>query len=372
MKGIPDAPVVPRQWFESLGGQGITAPVTRRHHHHPNGDIPQPPLARGRQKLLWGSPTAASAFPFVHPSLQDVGLGTAGRAHTSMNLYTTNYAVANGQQHLHPHISHPTESGFVTNNLSAVFNLLCPPSRAEGYCLHTAVSTTTEHFQPLCFPEDRSLLAQCNYQPQKSCYSHLHTGVEGPQDMGQCSKNNCTGPTCPDVLQKMTIGAKEPPGFSVATWRSDGILPPCRAEDMHVPAIPSICQGGEKILVLPTISKRGSAFIWEVPGCQGMEIRRTSSHCLGAEGLPKVGHPIPLMSQGLQVPRVIRASLPGQYRAVRKEPLGFTTKNGQYPALPLAVPAWCWWGPTWMGRPMASIQPPHPSGFTTNNDPTKI
>ncbi|KAM6358960.1 stabilizer of axonemal microtubules 4 isoform 3-T3 [Alca torda] len=207
----------------------------------------------------------------------------------------------------------------------------------RSHCQDTARSTAAEHFQPLMLPDGRSLLPRHVHQPgsgylQASSLSCLRTEAVSPQHppllQGRPSApgehstgSRRTGPAQPDVLQKTTIGTKEQSGFTRATPRSDSVLP----------ALP------------------------------------------GQPGLPAVGHPIPLVSRGLQAPRVTQASLLGQQVVGRMEPSGFTTNHNQYvPPVSPAAPAQCWRGPTWTARPMGGIQPQRPSGFSTNNHPTGL
>ncbi|KAM6358959.1 stabilizer of axonemal microtubules 4 isoform 2-T2 [Alca torda] len=236
----------------------------------------------------------------------------------------------------------------------------------RSHCQDTARSTAAEHFQPLMLPDGRSLLPRHVHQPgsgylQASSLSCLRTEAVSPQHppllQGRPSApgehstgSRRTGPAQPDVLQKTTIGTKEQSGFTRATPRSDSVLP----------ALP------------------------------------------GQPGLPAVGHPIPLVSRGLQAPRVTQASLLGQQvvgrmvgaavalslspslspspfgprtqpTSIPQEPSGFTTNHNQYvPPVSPAAPAQCWRGPTWTARPMGGIQPQRPSGFSTNNHPTGL
>ncbi|XP_040465619.1 protein phosphatase 1 regulatory subunit 32 [Falco naumanni] len=130
--------------------------------------------------------------------------------------------------------------------------------------------------------------------------------------------------------------------------------------------LPSMCSHqGEKMLpVLPAGSERGSRFRQEVPGS------------LDRMGLPVVDHPVPRISRGLQAPRVTQVAQLGQQGAGRKELLGFTINYGQdvtpHPTRFTTAPAWCWRGPTWMPGCVGGIQPQRPSGFSTNNHPTRL
>ncbi|NXF50533.1 PPR32 phosphatase, partial [Oceanites oceanicus] len=194
-----------------------------------------------------------SACPFVSPCaklrsvLQDspaAGLDTispSAKAHTGgsadlMNFYATSYAVAHGQSHFRPHFGHHTGTGYVSNNHSAISCLFWPCSAAEGRCQDTATSTTAEYFKPLWLPDGRSLLPRHVHQPgsgylQEHSHSCLRTGAVSPwhtrhlQGFSKASREHGTESCCTDVLQKMTIGAKEQSGFTRATLRSDGILP---------------------------------------------------------------------------------------------------------------------------------------------------
>ncbi|XP_074904542.1 stabilizer of axonemal microtubules 4 isoform X4 [Buteo buteo] len=301
------------------------AAVTRRQRHHPK-DSP------------------AVGLGIVSPSVK----ARTGGSADLMNFYATSYAVAYGQPRFCPCLGPHTDSGYVSNNHSAISCLLCPRGAAEGRCQDTATSTTTEHFKPFWLPDGRSLLPRHIHQPesgylQESSLSCPHTGGVSPQHTRllqgppRASREHSTescraGPAQPDVLQKTTIGAKEQSGFTRATPRSDNILPVLPAQPLGVSItatdyLPSVrSHGGE---TLPAGSERGNRFSREVPGCLGTA-----------------------------------------------EPLGFTINRGQYvtprPNPSPAVPAWCWQGPTWMVRPMGGIQPQRPSGFSTNNHPTGL
>ncbi|XP_042640821.1 protein phosphatase 1 regulatory subunit 32 [Tyto alba] len=359
-----------------------------------------------------------------------------------MNFYATTYAVAYGQPPFHPRLGPHTDTGYVSNNRSAVSRLLCQRSAAERQ--DPATSTMAEHFKPFWLPDGRSLLPRHIHQPgsgyiQGSPLSCLRAGAVSPQhtqllqrppktsrDYG--TESCCTGSAQPgtvlgvsvvlgpapaprgfgmlvildpaplpaDLLQKTTIGTKEQSGFTRATPRSDRVLPALPAQPVSpVPTVSLVpCQplppllhpqgaffslpqlsvsitttdylpsvhshGGEKLPVLSVGSERGSGFSQEV------------STCLGTAGLPTVGHPVVLISRGLQAPRMTQASLLGQQVAGRKEPSGFTKNNGQYVTLSPAAPAQCWRDPTRMAKPIGGIHPQSPSSFSTNNHPTGL
>ncbi|KAM9223714.1 stabilizer of axonemal microtubules 4 [Leptosomus discolor] len=337
----------------------------------------------------WVCPRAELWPPLRHSPATGLGpgcpsaKGRAGGSSDLMNFYATTYAVAYGQVRFRPHHGHHTSTGYVTNNHSAVSCLLCPDSAAGGRSQGAATSTTAEDFQPFWLPDGRSLLPRHVHQPasgylQESSLSCLRPGGVSPQHpwplqgppraLREHSAESCrTDPAWPDALQK-TIGTKEQSGFTRATPRSGTILPALPDQPLGVSVTttdylpPVHSHGGEALPVLPVGSERGSGFSRDVPGC------------LGTVGLPTVGHPVPLVSQGLRAPRETPASLLGQQRVGRKEPSGFTTNHGQYvpPRPSPAAPAWCWRDPTWMARPVGGIQPQRPSGFSTNNSPTSL
>ncbi|XP_064309300.1 LOW QUALITY PROTEIN: stabilizer of axonemal microtubules 4 [Phalacrocorax carbo] len=257
-----------------------------------------------------------------------------------------------------------------------------------------------------------------------------------------------------DVLQKMTVGTKEQSGFTRATPRRDGILPallgqpvrpsPTRSPVPRQPLTPSapqgtlflsrssalasphrpmsiLWQGSETLPVLQAGSERGRGFSREVPGCLGMGVSKTPSHCLSPcalpiltcwshAGLARGGPPPPT-----RFPRAAHTpSDPGQpagtagcrqeggYRhdpvlipigpctqppSTPQEPSGSIANHGPYvpphstlsPTAPASPPhpAWVFQpgvrrDPTWMARPTGDIQPQRPSGFGTNNCPTGL
>ncbi|NWZ52645.1 PPR32 phosphatase, partial [Haliaeetus albicilla] len=214
------------------------------------------------RSLLQDSP--AAGLGIVSPSVK----ARSGGSTDLMNFYATSYAVAYGRgsrsppqrcagAHSHdeapsprchpgpprfrPCLGHHTGTGYVSNNHSAISCLLCPRGAAEGHCQDTATSTTTEHFKPFWLPNGRSLLPWHVHQPesgylQESSLSCPHTRGVSPQhtwllqgppraSREHGTESRCAGPAQPDVLQKMTIGAKEQSGFTRATPRSDSILP---------------------------------------------------------------------------------------------------------------------------------------------------
>ncbi|XP_065541184.1 stabilizer of axonemal microtubules 4 [Lathamus discolor] len=296
-----------------------------------------------------------------------------------MDFYGTNYSVAHGQPGFHPQLGQPTGTGYVTNNHSAMSCLLCPHSVAEGHC-QDAMATTAEHLKPLWLPDGRSILPQHIHQPQSGYLqecppSCLHAGMVSPQHMRlQQSQpmlsENCTGPLQPDTLQKVTIGTKEPSGFTKATKRTNSFLPPLpirQGQPLSVSLTtrdypPSVhSHGNETLPPLPPGSKRGSGFT------------REGRSCLGTVVLPSLGHSASLVSRGLEASQETQARLLGRQAAGRMEPSGYTTNYGHcvtrcltpYPPAPAR-------DATWIMRPIGGIQPQRPSGFSTNNHPTGL
>ncbi|XP_013159471.1 protein phosphatase 1 regulatory subunit 32 [Falco peregrinus] len=264
-----------------------------------------------------------------------MGLGTvsSAKAHTRgstdlINFYATSHALAHGQLRIPPCLSHHIVTGYVSNNRSAISCLISPHSTAEGHCQDTTTSTTAEHFKPFWFPDGRSLLPW-----------HVHQSL----------------------------------GVKVTT----------------TDYLPSMCghQGEEMLPVLPAGSERGSRFRQEVPGSLDRMVSRTPSHpppavpslsspAVPTQGLSVVDHTVPRISRGLQAPRVTQVAQLGQQGAGRKKLLGFTINYGQdvtpRPTRSTTAPAWCWRGPTWMPGCVGGIQPQRPSGFSTNNHPTRL
>ncbi|NXJ98422.1 PPR32 phosphatase, partial [Corythaixoides concolor] len=197
----------------------------------------------------------ASACPFVSPHaelrslLQDspaAGLGTIcppakARARTGgsanlMNFYATSYAVAYGQPHFRPRLSHHTGTGYVSNNHSAMSYLLCPRSAEAGHCQDAATSTTAEHYKSPWHPDGQSLLPWHHQLGsgylQEPSLSFLHTGAMSPQHtrllqgLPKASREYGAESRRTNVLQKITIGTKEQSGFTRAPSGSNGFLPP--------------------------------------------------------------------------------------------------------------------------------------------------
>ncbi|XP_009886030.1 PREDICTED: uncharacterized protein LOC104288856 [Charadrius vociferus] len=87
------------------------------------------------------------------------------------------------QPRFRPCLGRHTDTGYVSNNRSAVSCLLHPCSAAGGHCQDTATSTTTEHFKPFWLPDGRSLLPRHVHQPgsgylQESSLSCVCTAVD--------------------------------------------------------------------------------------------------------------------------------------------------------------------------------------------------
>ncbi|XP_054246393.1 protein phosphatase 1 regulatory subunit 32 [Indicator indicator] len=330
------------------------------------------PFACPRGKLRSLPPGLATGFP--SPRLE------TGGSSELMNFYTTSYTVAHGQPRFRPRLGHHAGAGFVPNNYSALSYLLCPPSTSEGHCQDIATSTTTKHFKPLWLPDGRSFLPRHVHQPGSGylqecppaclCTEGLspqHAGVlQGPPKTSRerGTEKHHTGPARPDILQKVTIGAKEQSGFTRAIPRTKDILPALPGQPLglsvtrmdYVPSVHS--HGRETLAALPLGSERGSGFTREVPSS------------LGTVDLPMLGH------QGLQAPGVTHSSFLGCQRVGRTEPSGFTTNYSQNitfgPTLsPTASAHWCQ-DSSWTARPMGGIQPQRPSGFSTNNHTTGL
>ncbi|XP_061335216.1 stabilizer of axonemal microtubules 4 [Pezoporus flaviventris] len=349
--------------------------------------------------------------------LQSTGMDTlspsekalTGGSSDLMDFYATNYPVAHGQPGFCPQLGHHTGTGYVTDNHSAMSCLLRPHSEAEGHC-QDAMATTAEHFKPLWLPNGRSILPCHIHEPQSGYLqecppSRLRAGMVSPQHMRlqqrrpRLRENRCTDPLQPDTLQKVTLGTKEPSGFTKGTKRTDSFLPPLpiqQGQPLGVSlttrdCLPSVrSHGNETLPTLPPGSKRGSGFT------------REGRSCLGRVVLPTLGHSASLVSRGLEATRETQARLLGRQAAGRmmgawshpyphphphphpmgtrsqlasipQEPSGYTTNYGQYVTSCLtpspAAPAW---DATWIARPIGGIQPQHPSGFSTNNHPTGL
>ncbi|NXW83192.1 PPR32 phosphatase, partial [Alopecoenas beccarii] len=172
----------------------------------------------------------ASVCPFVHPrprvKLRSSARGQAGGSTDIMNFYATTYRLAYGQPCFCPRLGHHTGAGFVSNYRSDVPSLLRSCGTAEWY---DSVSATTEHFQPHWHPDGRGLLPRHLHQPPSGYHQEcppccLCAGGVSPQH-----KARDTGSPSPffptDILQKTTIGATEPSGFTKAFPRGDNVLP---------------------------------------------------------------------------------------------------------------------------------------------------
>ncbi|NXN64672.1 PPR32 phosphatase, partial [Himantopus himantopus] len=191
------------------------------------------PFVRPHAKLRSlprGSP--AAGLSTVSPSVKARSGGSADL----MNFYATSYAVTHGQPRFRPCLGRHTDTGYVSNNRSAISCLLHPCSAAGGRCQDTTTSTTAEHFKPFWLPDGRSLLPRHVHQSgsgylqefSPSCFRtgavspqqtrHLQSPPKAPREYGTESHRT-------DVLQKTTIGTKEQSGFTRATPRSDSILP---------------------------------------------------------------------------------------------------------------------------------------------------
>ncbi|XP_054027667.1 protein phosphatase 1 regulatory subunit 32 [Dryobates pubescens] len=323
------------------------------------------PVACPRGKLRSLPPGLAAGFP--SPKLE------TGGSSELLSFYTTSYRVAHGQPRFRPRLGRHTGAGFVPNNYSALSYLLCPRSTSEGCCRDVAASTTTEHFRPLWLPDGRSFLPRHVQQPgsgylQESAPAWLYTeGVlQGPpKPSRECGTEKLhPGPARPDILQKMTIGAKQQSGFTRATPRTKDSLAALPGQPLGVSVtrmdyVPSVhSHGRETLAALPLGSERGSGFAREVP------------RSLGTVDLPRLGH------QGLQAPGVTHSSFLGHPRVGRTEPSGFTTNYSQNvtlgPTWSPPAPAHCCRDPSWTARPMGGIQPQRPSGFSTNNHSTGL
>ncbi|XP_071664845.1 stabilizer of axonemal microtubules 4 isoform X2 [Patagioenas fasciata] len=307
----------------------------------------------------------ASVCPFVNPrprvKLRSSVRGQAGGSTDIMNFYATTYGLAYGQPCFRPRLGHHTGAGFVSNYRSDVPSLLRSCGTAE---CQDRISATTEHFQPHWHPDGRGLLPRHLHQPPSGYHQecppcclcaggvspqHRWHHQDVPKSLGECG-SSCTQP---DILQKTSIGATEPSGFTKAFPRGDNVLPALSTQP-----------GDETLPELPGGSERGSGFTREVP------------NSLGTVDLPVVGHAVRFVSRGLRAPQGTRDRLLGRQKAGRMEPSGFTTNNSQYmpprTAMSPTAPARCWRDPNLTARPMGGIQPLRPSGFSTNNHPTGV
>uniref|UniRef100_A0A8V5G1H8 Uncharacterized protein n=1 Tax=Melopsittacus undulatus TaxID=13146 RepID=A0A8V5G1H8_MELUD len=291
------------------------------------------------------------ARPFVYgltelPSVELDTVSPSEKALTEgssdlMDLYGTNYTVAHG---FHPQLGHHTGTGYVTNNHSAMPCLLRPHSVLEGHG-RDAMSTTAEHFKPLWLPNGRSVLPRHMHQPQNrdlqeyppSC---LRVGMVSPQHMRSHQSQprlrdshstglqpGSLGPMTPAILEKVTLGTKEPLIFTKATKRTNSCLPPLPIRQSqplgvslttrdYLPPVHS--HGNEPLPRLPPGSERGSGFT------------REGRSCLGTVVLPTLGPSASLVSRGLEATRETQARLLGQQAPGRMEPSGYTTNYGQY------------------------------------------
>ncbi|NWQ81598.1 PPR32 phosphatase, partial [Columbina picui] len=181
----------------------------------------------------------ASICPFVHPrprvKLRSSARGQAGGSTDIMNFYATTYGLAYGQPCFRPRLGYHTGAGFVSNYHSDVPSLLRSYGDAEGY---DSISTTTEHFQPHWHPDGRGLLPRHLHQPPSGYHQecppcclcaggvspqHRWHHQDIPKSLGEWGLPPLFFPT--DILQKTTIGATEPSGFTRAFPRGDNVLP---------------------------------------------------------------------------------------------------------------------------------------------------
>ncbi|XP_061204446.1 stabilizer of axonemal microtubules 4 [Neopsephotus bourkii] len=280
-----------------------------------------------------------------------------------MDFYATNYTMAHGQPGFCPQLGHHTGTGYVTHNHSAISSLLRPHSVAEGHC-QDAMATTAEHFKPLWLPDGRSILPRRIHQPQSGYLqecppSCLCMGMVSPQHMRLqqsrpgLSDRRCTSPLQPDTLQIITLGTKEPSGFTKATKRTNSFLPPLpirQGQPVSVSLttrdyLPSMhSHGNEMLPTVPPGSKRGSGFTQQGPSS------------LGTMVLPTLGHSASLLSRRVE--------------ATRETPKESPQRGGFQLYHPIHdIPAR---DATWIPRPIGGIQPQHPSGFHTSNHPTRL
>ncbi|XP_033918178.1 stabilizer of axonemal microtubules 4 [Melopsittacus undulatus] len=281
--------------------------------------------------------------------------------------------------------------------------LLRPHSVLEGHG-RDAMSTTAEHFKPLWLPNGRSVLPRHMHQPQNrdlqeyppSC---LRVGMVSPQHMRshqsqpRLRDSHSTG-LQPAILEKVTLGTKEPLIFTKATKRTNSCLPPLPIRQSqplgvslttrdYLPPVHS--HGNEPLPRLPPGSERGSGFT------------REGRSCLGTVVLPTLGPSASLVSRGLEATRETQARLLGQQApgrmvgawshpyphphpmgtrsqlaSIPQEPSGYTTNYGQYVTRCLTPSPEAPARDAWIARPIGGIQPPRPSGFSTNNHPTGL
>ncbi|XP_066854991.1 stabilizer of axonemal microtubules 4 isoform X2 [Anser cygnoides] len=178
------------------------------------------------QSLPWGSPAVGPGTVCA----KDVQ-GTAGTSWTSTPRPTRWLTVTL--------VSVPTSAtdvgaGFVSNTRSDAAGFIRPRSAAGGRFWDTATSTTAERFQPLLLPDGRSLLPQHVHQPgsgygRQQPLPHLRAGAVSPPP---ASGEHGADPAQTDVLQRMTVGAKEETGFARATPTSGTILPPALGQPL--------------------------------------------------------------------------------------------------------------------------------------------
>ncbi|XP_056349099.1 uncharacterized protein LOC130253996 isoform X6 [Oenanthe melanoleuca] len=214
---------------------------------------------------------------------------------------------------MHPLLGVHTGSGYVANNYAEAASVVFPYVERQD----TDVSTTSEDFKIFGRPDYQRLLPsyadelECRY-PAGFSFSRLRFGeVTAPK----VSRENDTwsphtSPAQPDVPQRTT----ELSGFTRTDPRSDLTLP-------------------------------------EQPP------------------QPAMGHPAPFAPPELQVaPKGV---------TTEQEPLTYSTVQNKYLTkfTPLAPVAPGWWAQTpvtWAPRSVEGIQIPSPSGFSTNNHPTKL
>ncbi|XP_056349097.1 uncharacterized protein LOC130253996 isoform X4 [Oenanthe melanoleuca] len=231
---------------------------------------------------------------------------------------------------MHPLLGVHTGSGYVANNYAEAASVVFPYVERQD----TDVSTTSEDFKIFGRPDYQRLLPsyadelECRY-PAGFSFSRLRFGeVTAPK----VSRENDTwsphtSPAQPDVPQRTT----ELSGFTRTDPRSDLTLPeqPPDVRDGQMDSLPAIFSTPQ----------------------------------------PAMGHPAPFAPPELQVaPKGV---------TTEQEPLTYSTVQNKYLTkfTPLAPVAPGWWAQTpvtWAPRSVEGIQIPSPSGFSTNNHPTKL
>ncbi|XP_074904540.1 stabilizer of axonemal microtubules 4 isoform X2 [Buteo buteo] len=286
------------------------AAVTRRQRHHPK-DSP------------------AVGLGIVSPSVK----ARTGGSADLMNFYATSYAVAYGQPRFCPCLGPHTDSGYVSNNHSAISCLLCPRGAAEGRCQDTATSTTTEHFKPFWLPDGRSLLPRHIHQPesgylQESSLSCPHTGGVSPQHTRllqgppRASREHSTescraGPAQPGMVLGVSVvlgPAPSPGGFGVSVIPGLGPTPGgFGGVGGPLPCITHTCPppntGGQAGAVTPGNAMAGSR----------VHVQAGLGTGTGTVGLP----PCPICSPQMSCRR--RPSVPRSSQASPGPPQGATT-----------------------------------------------